>query len=144
MFGKKNRGPTSEELISNLKYKMDIVEMLMEKSEKEHSDNFTELRDMIHSQEERSNESIRKIDEQLQSIKDMLDCIQNDVDVNLKKMNDVDTKMNLEICEIRANLTKSVKTTDEIQKCVTNFERQVQENISIVKQNFDEKIDFVG
>ena len=144
MFGKKNRGPTSEELISNLEFKMDIVEMLMEKSEKEHADNFTELRGMIHSQEERSNESIKKIDEQLQSMKDMLDCIQNDVDVNLKKINDVDKKMNLEICQIRADLTKSVETSEEIKKCVTNFERHVQENISIVKQNFEEKIDFAG
>ena len=116
MFGKKNRGPTSEELISNLEYKMDIVEMLMEKSEKEHSDNFTELREMIHSQEKRSEESIQKMDEQLQSIKDMLDCIQNDVDVNLNKMNEVDKKMNFEICQISADLAKSVDTTEEIKK----------------------------
>ena len=57
MFGKKNRGPTSEELISKLEYKMDIVEMLMEENEKKHADNFTELRDMINSQEKRSEEN---------------------------------------------------------------------------------------
>ena len=72
MFGKKSKGPTSEELISNLEYKMDIVEMLMEKNEKEHSDNFTEIKDMIYSQEKKSEESFQKLEEQLETIREVL------------------------------------------------------------------------
>ena len=131
MFGKKNKGPTSEELISNLEYKMDIVEMLLEKSEKEHSDNFTELRDMIHTQERRSEQNIQKMDEQLKSIKDILECIQNDVDVNLKQINEEDKRMNLEICQINTDLTQSAEKAEEIGKIVLNFETHIKEDISI-------------
>ena len=144
MFGKKNKGPTSEELISNLEYKMDIVEMILEKSEKEHSDNFTELRDMIHTQERRSEENIQKMDEQLKSIKDMLECIQNDVDVNLKQINEEDKRMNLEICQINTDLTQSAEKAEEIGKIVLNFETHIKEDMSIVKKNIEEKIDSIG
>ena len=144
MFGKKNKGPTSEELISNLEYKMDIVEMLLEKSEKEHSDNFTELRDMIHTQERRSEENIQKMDEQLKSIKDMFECIQNNVDANLKQINEVDKRINLEICRINTDLTQNVEKAEEIGKIVSNFETHIKEDISIVKKNFEEKIDSIG
>ena len=72
MFGKKNKGPTSEELISNLEYKMDIVEMLMERNEREYSDNFTEIKEMINSQEKKSDASFQKVEEQLETIREVL------------------------------------------------------------------------
>ena len=144
MFGKKNRGPTSEELISKLEYKMDIVEMLMEKNEKDYADNFTELRDMINSQEKRSEENIQRMDEKLQSIKDMLEVIKSDLDVNCKKLSDVDTTVTLEIGQISSDLTKSFKKTEEVGEFVSNIERHIQEDISIVKKNIESKIDLIG
>ena len=72
MFGKKNKGPTNEELISNLEYKMDIVEMLMERNEKELSNNFTEIKEIINSQEKKSEESFQKVEEQLKTIREVL------------------------------------------------------------------------
>ena len=144
MFGKKNRGPTSEELISKLEYKMDIVEMIMEKNKKEYADNFTELRDMIDSQDKRSEENIQRMDEQLKSIKDMLDVIKNDLDVKCKKLNDVNTTVTREIVQITSDLTKSLKKTEEVGEFVSNFERHIQDDISTVKKNIESKIDLLG
>ena len=144
MFGKKNRGPTSEEVISKLEYKMDIVEMLMEENEKKHADNFTELRDMINSQEKRSEENIQRMDEQLQSIKGMLAVINNDLDVNCKGINDVDKTVTLEIGQISSDLTKSIKKAEEVGEFVSKFERHIQEDISNVKKNIESKIELIG
>ena len=144
MFGKKNKGPSSEELISKLEYKMDIVEMLMERNEKEQIENFASIRAMINTQDKKSQESFQKVEEKLQSINDMIEYIRNDVDKNIKKIYDVDKNMNLEICQVSTDLIKSVKKAEGIEELVLNLERNIQEDISVVQENVETKIKMLG
>ena len=78
------------------------------------------------------------------TIREVLSRLQGDVEQNCIKISDVSSKLDDDTIKIKADLTKNDDKIMEVGELVTGIDTQLQENISNLKENNDEKIGLLG
>ena len=144
MFGKKNKGPSMEELIANLEYKMNIVEMLLERNERDSEVNLTVLKEMINEKQISNDDSFKKMEEKFNSLTEEVRCLNSRVDDNVRRIEETSINFGVMTDGLKTNITKNHENITQLENVIKNIESDTKQDISKIKLDCDSRFQNVG
>ena len=144
MFGKKNKGPSMEELIANLEYKMNIVEMLLERNERDSEVNLAMLKEMIKEKQMSNDESFKKMEEKFDSLTKEVRCINSRVDDNVRRIDETLINFGAVTDGLKTNITNNHENISQLENVIKNIKSDTKQDISKIKLECDSRFQNVG
>ena len=144
MFGKKNKGPSMEELIANLEYKMNIVEMLLERNERDSEVNLAMLKEMINEKQMSNDESFKKMEEKFDSLTKEVRCINSRVDDNVRRIEETSINFGAVTDGLKTNITNNHENISQLENVIKNIKSDTKQDISKIKLECDSRFQNVG
>ena len=144
MFGKRNKGPSMEELIANLEYKMNIVEMLLERNERDSEVNLTVLKEMINEKQISNDDSFKKMEEKFNSLTEEVRCINSRVDDNVRRIEETSINFGVMTDGLKTIITKNHENITQLDNVIKNMESDTKQDISKIKLDCDSRFQNVG
>ena len=144
MFGKKNKGPSMEELIANLEYKMNIVEMLLERNERDSEVNLAMLKEMINEKQMSNDESFKKMEEKFNSLTKEVRCINIRVDDNVRRIEETSNNFGAVTDGLKTNITNNHENISQLENVIKNIKSDTKQDISKIKLDCDSRFQNVG
>ena len=144
MFGKRNKGPSMEELIANLEYKMNIVEMLLERNERDSEVNLAMLKEMINEKQISNDDSFKKMEEKFNSLTEEVRCLNSRVDDNVRRIEETSINFGVMTDGLKANITNNHENITQLDNVIKNIESDTKQDISKIKLDCDSRFQNVG
>ena len=144
MFGKRNKGPSMEELIANLEYKMNIVEMLLERNERDSEVNLTVLKEMINEKQISNDDSFKKMEEKFNSLTEEVRCINSRVDDNVRRIEETSINFGVMTDGLKTNITNNHENITQLEDVIKNIESDTKQDISKIKLDCGSRFQNVG
>ena len=125
MFFKANK-PGFEDLISKLQYKMDIVEILLEKNEFETNLFRKTILETIESNEASRQETLNSLSLQISSLSDKIKILEENMAENSESQcQNIMTMKNAMMSEFQKKIDKIEESTERIHKSVNSNSRNI-------------------
>ena len=144
MFGKKNKGPSMEELIANLEYKMNIVEMLLERNERDSEVNLAMLKEMINEKQMSNDESFKKMEEKFNSLTKEVQCINRRVDDNVRRIEETSNNFGAVTDGLKTTITNNHENISQLENVIKIIKSDTKQDISKIKLDCDSRFQNVG